>query len=167
MPISGVAPFTIDFADTSGGAVTAWLWTFGDGDTSTSQHPSHTYISAGTYTVTLFATTTGGTIQQSDIVTVTVSGPAVAYTAPMALGAGLPGDDPQVMLRLSNDGGKTWISEQWRSAGKMGEYWRRVRWNRLGAARRRVFEVSVTDPVPWRLTGAYLEMLGQPGNGNG
>lgn len=68
-----------------------------------------------------------------------------------------PGDDPQVMLRMSNDGGRNWISEQWRSAGKTGEYSRRVRWNRLGMARKRVFEVSVTDPIPWRLTGCYLE----------
>ena len=72
-----------------------------------------------------------------------------------------PGDDPQVMLRISNDAGKTWISEQWRSAGKQGQFSRRVRWTRLGAARRRCFEVVVTDPVPYRLTGAYLEMAQQ------
>ena len=77
---------------------------------------------------------------------------------PSASSAGTPGYDPQVMLRLSNDGGKNWISEQWRSAGKLGEYEHRVRWNRLGMARRRVFEVSVTDPIPWRITGAYLKM---------
>jgi hypothetical protein len=74
-------------------------------------------------------------------------------------------DNPQVMLRLSNDGGKTWVTEQMRGAGKIGEYGRRVRWNRLGSARRRVFEVSVTDPIPWRLTGAYIESSGQVGRG--
>jgi hypothetical protein len=63
------------------------------------------------------------------------------------------------MLRISNDGGKTWPAEMWRSAGKVGEYYRRVRWERLGAARRRVFEVTVTDPIPWRITGAYLQTL--------
>ena len=61
------------------------------------------------------------------------------------------------MLRLSNDGGRTWLSEEMRGSGKIGQYLTRVRWNRLGAARRRVFEVVVTDDVPWRLTGAYLE----------
>ncbi len=66
------------------------------------------------------------------------------------------GEDPQVMLRTSNDGGKTWGSEVWRGAGKLGEYEKRVRWLRLGSGRRRVFEVAVTDPIPWRLTGAYL-----------
>jgi gliding motility-associated-like protein len=32
---------------------TAWTWHFGDGGSSTSQNPSHTYTAAGTYTVTL------------------------------------------------------------------------------------------------------------------
>lgn len=71
------------------------------------------------------------------------------------------GYDPQVMLRFSNDGGKTWSQEMWRSAGKIGEYFKRVRWNRLGAGRRRVFEVSTSDPMAWKLTGAYLA-LSQP-----
>lgn len=68
------------------------------------------------------------------------------------------GSDPQVMLRFSGDGGKTWSSERWRSAGKIGEYSRRVRWTRCGSGRRKVFEVSVTDPVPYRLTGAYIRV---------
>lgn len=68
-----------------------------------------------------------------------------------------PGNNPQVMLRQSNDGGKTWGNERVRGAGMTGQYGRRVRWNRCGAARRRVFEVSVTDPIPWRLTAAYLD----------
>lgn len=75
------------------------------------------------------------------------------------LGTSGQAEDPQMMLRLSNDGGKTWGSELWRSAGKTGEYSQRVRWNRLGQARRRVFEVVATDPIPWRVTGAYLEAV--------
>ena len=67
-----------------------------------------------------------------------------------------PGDNPQVMLRMSDDGGKTWGNERWRTAGRIGEYGTRARWNRCGQARRRVFEVTVSDPIPWRLTNAYL-----------
>jgi hypothetical protein len=74
------------------------------------------------------------------------------------------GVDPQVMLRFSNDGGKTWGTEMMRSAGKVGEYGKRVRWERLGRARRRVFEISTSDPVPYRITGAAIE-LGQPVKG--
>jgi hypothetical protein len=67
------------------------------------------------------------------------------------------GANPQVMLRMSNDSGKTWGAEMMRSAGKMGQYSRRVRWDRLGRARQRVFEISVTDPIPWRIVGAFLQ----------
>jgi hypothetical protein len=69
--------------------------------------------------------------------------------------------DPQVMLRISNDGGRTWGAEMMRSAGKIGEYGKRVRWERMGSARRRVFEVTFTDPVPLRITNAFLT-LAQP-----
>lgn len=67
------------------------------------------------------------------------------------------GTSPQVMLRMSNDGGKTWPVERWQASGKLGEYGTRVEWNRLGQARRRVFEFSVTDRAMWKFTGAYLE----------
>jgi hypothetical protein len=40
-------------ASTSGHAITSWLWDFGDGHTSTDQHPSHTYAHHGVYTVCL------------------------------------------------------------------------------------------------------------------
>jgi hypothetical protein len=75
------------------------------------------------------------------------------------------GADPMVMMRFSDDGGKTWSSEKWASAGKVGQYTRRVRWNRLGVARRRVFEVAVTDPIPWRLTAAYVDLAQRPRTG--
>lgn len=67
------------------------------------------------------------------------------------------GSNPQVMMRLSNDGGRTWTAERMRSAGKTGEFSKRVRWERCGMGRRRVFEISVTDPIPWRVTDAYLD----------
>lgn len=68
------------------------------------------------------------------------------------------GSDPQVMLRCSNDGGKTWGSELWRSAGAVGKYDTRVRWLRIGSGRKRVFEITVSDPVPYRLMGAWIEI---------
>lgn len=66
------------------------------------------------------------------------------------------GLDPKVMMRYSNNGGRTYGNEISQSAGKQGEYFTRVLWNRLGAPRDRVFETSMSDPVPWRITGAYL-----------
>lgn len=65
---------------------------------------------------------------------------------------------PQVMLRWSDDGGKTWSNEHWADAGKVGEYKVRVIWRRLGRSRDRVYEVTVTDPVYWRIIDAYLKV---------
>jgi gliding motility-associated-like protein len=56
-------PATINFTDLSStavGTLTAWDWDFGDGGTSTSQNPSHTYNAAGFYTVTLAVTSSTG-----------------------------------------------------------------------------------------------------------
>jgi PKD repeat protein len=44
---------TTYFVDQSSGAVTGWLWDFGDGTTSTLQNPNHRYSKAGQFTVTL------------------------------------------------------------------------------------------------------------------
>ncbi len=68
------------------------------------------------------------------------------------------GENPQIELRYSNDGGKTFQSAGTMSAGRMGAYRTRVIWNRLGSARDRVFEVVVSDPIPWRLLAADLAL---------
>jgi PKD repeat protein len=63
-PVSGSAPLTVLFNDTSIGAdITGWSWTFGDGNitNATIQHPVHTYIEAGLYNVTLAVTNASGT----------------------------------------------------------------------------------------------------------
>ena len=54
-PTSGNAPLTVAFTDASTNTPTSWSWTFGDSTTSTVQNPSHTYSSAGSYTVALTA----------------------------------------------------------------------------------------------------------------
>jgi PKD repeat protein len=52
-------PYVAYFQDSSINAV-AWLWDFGDGTTSTQQHPVHTYANPGSYTVSLTITTADG-----------------------------------------------------------------------------------------------------------
>jgi hypothetical protein len=69
------------------------------------------------------------------------------------------GSDPQVMLRWSDDGGHTWSNEHWSPMGKIGAYYQRVFWRRLGMTlklRDRVYEVSGTDPVKVAIMGAEL-----------
>lgn len=151
---------SVSFSDASTSDVTSWAWDFGDGSTSTDQNPTHTFLADGAYTVTLTVTSARGTVSTSKILTFT--GGVLASTTVVSIGE-TPGANPQVMLRISNDGGKTWAAETWRSAGRVGEYLARVDWNRLGCARRRVFEVSCSDPVPFRIVGAYLTLGGQDG----
>jgi hypothetical protein len=69
------------------------------------------------------------------------------------------GSDPEIMLRWSDDGGHTWSNEHLSKMGKIGEYYRRVFWRRLGMTlklRDRVYEVSMTDPVKVAIMGAEL-----------
>ena len=73
------------------------------------------------------------------------------------------GNDPQVMLRWSDDGGHTWSNEHWKSMGRIGRSGFRTIWRRLGATmkiRDRVYEVSGTDPVRIYIMGAELILSG-------
>ncbi|HBG71662.1 MAG: hypothetical protein A2W93_06875 [Bacteroidetes bacterium GWF2_43_63] len=80
------APFcsgTVQFTDMSSNIPTSWLWTFGDGQTSTSQNPSHTYAASGTYNVSLKATNALGnnTMTKTSYITITLPTAATATGA--------------------------------------------------------------------------------------
>lgn len=60
IPLTGRVPLTVAFTDSSINSPTSWAWDFGDYSTSTVQNPSHTYTTAGKYTISLMATNTGG-----------------------------------------------------------------------------------------------------------
>jgi hypothetical protein len=73
------------------------------------------------------------------------------------------GDDPEVMMRWSDDGGHTWSNEHWAKQGAIGATGTRVFWRRLGSTeklRDRVYEFSGTDPVKVAWTGAELDLSG-------
>ena len=73
------------------------------------------------------------------------------------------GSDPEVMLRWSDDGGHTWSNYHTSNVGKIGEYYRRVWFRRLGMTlklRDRVYELSMTDPVKTAVMGAELLISG-------
>ena len=70
------------------------------------------------------------------------------------------GSDPQITLRYSHDGGYTWSHHLPRSIGKLGEYGKRIRWNRLGTGREWIFELTTADPIPLGLLEFYAEAEG-------
>ncbi|MCD4654598.1 PKD domain-containing protein [bacterium] len=55
VPISGPEPLVVQFENLSQGYYSSLEWHFGDGTTSSAENPTHTYESAGDYTVTLTA----------------------------------------------------------------------------------------------------------------
>ena len=68
----------------------------------------------------------------------------------METGLGLAtgqGSDPQVMMSISRDGGHSFGTERWTSAGKTGEYRHRARWRRCGRARDLVVKIRITEPI--------------------
>ncbi|MCI5058635.1 MAG: PKD domain-containing protein [Flavobacteriales bacterium] len=81
---SSINSLLVNFTDLSVGA-SSWSWNFGDGSTSSLQSPTHTYSSAGTYTVCLTVHNAGcGNATQCDSITVSGGGggqaPSAAYS---------------------------------------------------------------------------------------
>jgi bacillolysin len=68
-------PVTVDFTNTSQNGNNA-TWYFGDATTSTSYSPSHTYNSAGTYTVSMAVNSTCGADSVSQNSYITINPPA-------------------------------------------------------------------------------------------
>jgi xanthomonalisin len=72
---SGLTATFTDSSTDSDGTIASRAWAFGDGSTSTTASPSHTYTAAGTYTVGLTVTdNSGATNTKSQSVTVASSG---------------------------------------------------------------------------------------------
>jgi PKD repeat protein len=83
--VSGTAPFTVEFRDTSGGSPDTWFWTFpDDGTTSSLQDPlDHIFQLPGVYIVTLEASNPWGSSTAS--MTVNVMAPTdVDFTYAMS-----------------------------------------------------------------------------------
>ncbi|MEN6610246.1 MAG: PKD domain-containing protein [Methanoregulaceae archaeon] len=73
-------PVTVQFIGTSLNSPISWVWSFGDGNTSTGQSPSHTYPHPGIYTVTLTVTNAGGSNTTSEVIQI----PAETNVTPIA-----------------------------------------------------------------------------------
>jgi PKD repeat protein len=78
-PTVGPSPLNVTFSNLSSGGYDSCLWTFGDGAKSSDcSDPSHTYVTPGTYTVSLAIDGAGGpgSVTYADLIS--VNEPAVA-----------------------------------------------------------------------------------------
>lgn len=79
-PTSGVAPLTLSFTSTSGGAIDSYNWNFGDGETSSVMNPIHTYFNGGTYSATLTVIGPGGADVETRTIMVSDPPPVASFT---------------------------------------------------------------------------------------
>lgn len=77
-PRVGDPPLTVTFHDLSYGAVNEYLWSFGDGSTSTLQNPVHTYFVPGSYPVSLLVTNSYGSNRRTAGDFIVIGSPPVA-----------------------------------------------------------------------------------------
>jgi PKD repeat protein len=87
---AGNAQLPVQFTDTStGSGINGWSWNFGDNTTASSQNPTHTYTTAGTYTVSLTAFNPYGntTTTRTNYITV-LNPPVAAFTGTPTVGNG-------------------------------------------------------------------------------
>ncbi|MBK7965769.1 MAG: M36 family metallopeptidase [Bacteroidetes bacterium] len=77
---------TISFTDNSQFIPQSWLWSFGDGTTSTLQNPTHTYSASGVYNVQLLVTNTLGSDSLTQQVTISLPPTPITNDVQVCLG---------------------------------------------------------------------------------
>jgi PKD repeat protein len=104
-PTSGYGPLDVQFTDTSTGSPTSWSWDFGDGTSSPSQSPAHTYLSAGTYSVTLTVANGAGsnTVTRTGLITVLPGSVGYRDMSTSGTGGAASGEKPTSKIWF-NDG---------------------------------------------------------------
>jgi hypothetical protein len=76
----------------------------------------------------------------------------------MDTGTSPQGEDSQISLSVSRDGGRTFGSPRDRTIGTVGQYRTpRVKWDRLGSARDFVFKFSMVASIPFTIAGVEIE----------
>ena len=124
------------------------------------QAPS-VFLTAATGNAASFATNAGlgGTFSASGgALQLASKSPCCGITTTVNVNVPL-GADPQVMLSVSDDGGRTWNEQtKKRSIGKIGKYLTRVRWLKMGQFRQRIVKLEITDPVKRAIVGFYADI---------
>jgi len=120
-PYTGYVNYSVAFSSSgsvggSEGTIVSWYWTFGDGDVSSQQNPTHKYTTSGTYTVTLKVTNNYGQTD-TDTTTATITGLSSGQTPPVADAggpySGVVGSPIMFDGSDSNDSDGTIVSYGW------------------------------------------------------
>jgi chitodextrinase len=103
-PKSGPAPLSVNFSGRATGGIPpyAYKWSFGDGQTSSSQNPSHTYSAPGNFTAIL-------TVKDSQNATATDSSAitVAGFPSPLRASASASPESGPAPLSVSFSGGAT------------------------------------------------------------
>jgi len=108
VPSTGTVGVAVGFtssasASNCGGSV-SYLWTFGDGGTSTAQNPSHTYSAGNTYSWTLVVTSGTGYCTKSGTITISSSAAQQTWVVVGSHSSGLNNSQYRSDLGLLNTG---------------------------------------------------------------
>ena len=82
-------------------------------------------------------------------------------TIEMETGVGVidgQGDNPQIMIEYSDDGGRSWSSGTWARVGRLGEFVLLVEFDNLGTFYSRMFRISTSDPVNYSVYSASIDL---------
>lgn len=116
-PPNGSVPLDVEFTNTSVGA-TSYIWSFGDGDSSTVTDPDHTYSPKGDYTVILTATNGPCTDTASFVIQVTGESNIIVPNIITANGDGINDEFAPVLTNIASF--ECWIYNIW---GQQVYYW--------------------------------------------
>lgn len=95
--LSGEAPHTINFTDLTTGQPVSWSWSFGDGNSSATQNPSHVYTNAGTYTITLIVNNADGSDSETKTDYISVNDPPLTPPVAAFTADDVEGDIPHLV----------------------------------------------------------------------
>jgi hypothetical protein len=68
------------------------------------------------------------------------------------------GITPEIMMRTSTNGGKTWSNELKQPLGAQGDYETEVFYNRVAFGRSMIIELKISDPVKRSIIGSFMEV---------
>ena len=112
--------YVVDFTDLSihnATSITNWVWTFGDGGSSTVQNPTYTYATHGTYNVQLIVVNDNNCIDSITLPVIVPEMPIADFTADTACE-----DSPTQFTDLSISNSSPLISWDWDFGDGTGEF---------------------------------------------